>query len=295
LHAHSDHVGAFKNFVKHTGGYSKYHFTNLKTKGVIPAEDDIHDYEVELQSIMFNACDTAEQMTYCTSEKTSLMTEYIQSTSERTDDKGYTYSYSKYFENTKIYKPLTGQEYRFADTSIEILHTMSDFLPQTIGSEPDGGNGDYNVQTVVSMVDIDCHSDQSDRFFIMGDTTKVACDEMSKRYGTYMESDYVQVAHHGYNVLTYYDQDNENYNEAKNSRRHGATQEIYELILKDDNSTIVMWPTSDVRFAAKTLEDTTATGYIAINDWLYRTGQPDASKHWIAESVSDENRTIEFE
>lgn len=254
-HAHNDHGGAFIHFTKH----QDQHKTNVeKATGITVGT-------ITLESLMFNACDTEEQMAYCES-----MTKDIES------------MMTDYWTDALVYKPLTGQVYTFANTSIEILYTMSDFLPNVITQESDvtedngGINGDYNIQSVVSIVDIDNTVDKSDRFFIMADTTATACDEMSRRYGDYMASDYVQVAHHGINEIT----------GQANCRRHGATQEIYEYILKDDKSTVAMWPTSVDRYNNRIVST------VAVNYWLV-TEAP-VKEHWIAESVSDDNRTIEF-
>lgn len=238
-HAHNDHSGAFRKFVE---SYMQ------------------ESTNIEIESIMFNACDTEEQMEYCTSDTAAIKSVI-----------------GTYCSDVPVYKPLTGQVYTFADTSIEILYTMSDFLPSTIAYENDGNGGDYNIQSMVGIIDIDCTADLNDRIFIMGDTTSTACDEMVKRYGTYMACDYVQVAHHGLNEIT----------GAANYRRHGATQAIYECILKTDGSTIAMWPTSKAKYEERTDES------IAVNYWLLNNASVKA--HWIAETVSDNERTITFQ
>ena len=235
-HAHGDHAGAFT-----------YLFEKLDTSNIT------------LESMMFNACDTAEQMTYCTSYTENIMNVL-----------------NTHCKNVPVYKPLTGQVYTFADTSIEILYTMSDFLPNTIEYESDGKGGDYNIQTVVSIIDIDNTADKNDRFFIMGDTTLTACQEMTRRYGTYMQCDYVQVAHHGLNEIT----------GLENNRRHGPDQATYKSILKFDANnnplTIALWPTSKERYT-----DRTEITDIAVNKWLIKN----VKANWIA---GEATHTIEF-
>lgn len=196
-HAHNDHGGVFPAFAKE---YAK-------------------DHGITLESVMFNPCDTYEQMKYCTSITMEL------------ED-----SFATYYPNAKIYKPLTGQVYRFAKTSIEVLYTMEDYLPNTIPNEQDGiesgqKKGDYNIQSVVSIIDLDSTADKKDRLFVMGDITTIACNEMCYRYGSYMKCDYVQVSHHGLAPLP----------TGPNCRRHGATVEIYQYIDAD----IALWPSGE--------------------------------------------------
>ena len=209
-HTHSDHCGAFIYFAE-----------NLLNLG---------NFTVE--SIIYNACDTTEQLANCATD-TSLKTS-VEST------------IATYYPDAKVYKPLTGQVYTFADTSIEILYTMSDFLPNVIQAESDGNGGDYNVQSVVSIIDIDNTADKSDKFFVMGDTTLTACQEMCSRYGSYMESDFVQVAHHGLNRI----EDGTSHN----CRRNGPNIATYDYIVKE-GSTIAFWPTSTSKFEERTAED----------------------------------------
>lgn len=222
-HTHSDHSGAFVAFAKYSSVLSLAYGN------------------VTIESVMYNACDTDEQLENCATDTSKKAA--VEST------------LTEYYPNAKVYKPLTGQVYTFAETSIEILYTMSDFLPNTIQAESDGNGGDYNIQSVVSIIDIDNTADKSDRFFVMGDTTLTACQEMSSRYGTYMESDYVQVAHHGLNRI----EDGTSHN----CRRNGPDTTTYDYIVKE-NSTIALWPTSQAKFEERTSE----AGLVEVNIYL---------------------------
>lgn len=207
-HAHSDHCGALAIFAK------KYSADSTLT----------------LESILFNPCETSEQMLYCkASYKLNLEV-----------------ALAAYYPNVPVYKPLTGQVYTFGKTTIEILYTMSDFMPHTIEYEVDGKGGDYNVMSTVCIIDIDSTAELKDRWFVMGDTTTVACNEMCARYGDYMKCDFVQVSHHGLSVLP----------TGANCRRHCATVEIYELI--DPN--IALWPASAEKAKERSV--------LEVNDYL---------------------------
>ncbi|MBE6633972.1 MAG: MBL fold metallo-hydrolase [Ruminococcaceae bacterium] len=180
-HGHIDHVGAFKVFA------SKY----------------ASDKTVTIKSFVENMCLTEEQ------------TEFINTASWKTARK----TMEDYYPTVPVYVALTGQKLNFSNAEVEILYTMPDYMPNRILNESDAtpsdplkGNG--NIQSVVFRVRINGIS-----MLFMGDTVKLCCDEMSDRYGTYLKSDYVQMAHHGI--------------EDTRPRAQNATKEIYGLIDPD--------------------------------------------------------------
>ena len=191
-HAHSDHCGALTIFAEKYG----------------------KDSRISLECVLFNHCETTEQMFYCEPSYRLNMEVAL----------------AEYYPDVPVYKPLTGQVFTFGKTTIEILYTMSDFLPNTIAYEVDGKGGDYNVMSSVCIIDIDSTADRQDKWFVMGDTTTVACNEMCYRYGDYMKCDFVQMSHHGLSPLP----------TGTNCRRHCATVEIYELI----DPSVALWPAS---------------------------------------------------
>ena len=86
--------------------------------------------------------------------------------------------------DTKIIKPHTGQIYNYGSTMVEILYTVEDVLPQKL---------DYlNTSSLVVRVNIGDHS-----MLALADTTHVSGDILKNMYGAYLESDMVQLAHHG--------------------------------------------------------------------------------------------------
>ena len=198
-HAHGDHTGAFEGFVR----------------------SYCNDATITLQSVLFNPCDTAEQMQNTTSASPDVEA-----------------ALKRYCPDVPVIKPMTGQKLTFSGTTIEIMYTMSDFMPNVITMESDWEkkgtfNGDYNVQTMVCIVDIDSTADKGDRMFMMGDTTVIACNEMCSRYGSYLKCDIVQVSHHGLG-------------QPKGQslpRRNNSTKEIYELVDAD----IALWPAGEAK------------------------------------------------
>lgn len=192
-HAHSDHYGNMLAFSKL---YSK-------NKGV------------KVESFIYNFCNTAEQNQFSASGSFSKVTDAV----------------STYWKDSTVYKPLTGQVFRFPGCDMEIFYSMSDFLPNIIGTEvsdADKSNVDANIQSVVASFKMCGQS-----ILVTGDTSKVCVDDMCKRYGEELKSDIMTVPHHGYNKNSY--------------RARNGTKEFYKLV----DPTTVMWPASQKGYDAK--------------------------------------------
>ena len=165
-HFHSDHTGAFQSFV------SRY--KNVKT--------------ITVESFIYNFCNTKEQ-TQCISA--GQMT--------NTEDAIFTLGGGK----IPVYKCLTGQIYRFPGMDIEILASMSDFIPLVIGferadAEKDAGDGN-SMSTVVRI-----KTPEGNTCMLTGDSTNIVLDGMVDRYGAeYLASDIVTTPHHAHNRDSY--------------------------------------------------------------------------------------------
>ncbi len=195
-HGHGDHDGAFAKFSQ------------------LYAETGIFTVE----SFLYNFCDTAEQNQYSVSCYASSTVNTIR----------------RYWSDSTIYKGITGELYRFPGAQVEILYCMSDFLPSVIGAEPNipdiiKDRVDGNISTMVFRLTLGGQT-----ILITGDTTKTNMDEMCNRYGDYLKSDMMTVAHHGYNHNSY--------------RARNATKEFYDLV---DPET-VFWPSAADKFAERT-------------------------------------------
>ncbi len=184
-HAHGDHVGAFLQF---SPSYAK--------KGVFTVE-----------SFIFNGCDTEEQHQYSS-------TGNFDTTRKAINDN---------WPNATVYKALTGQIFHFPGCDMEVLYTMSDFLPTIVGEENigdiDKSSVDGNLKNAVFRF---FTGDQS--IMVTGDASKINVDEMCKRYGEYLKTDIMTVPHHGHNQNRY--------------RARNGTIEFYKLV----DPSIVMWP-----------------------------------------------------
>ena len=128
-------------------------------------------------------------------------------------------------------------------------------------------NADSNVFSVVTQIDLVNNADKKDLFFVMADTTQVACDEMSDRYKSHLKSDMVQVSHHGIQTDT------------NQPRRHNSTREIYRLI----NPKIAFWPTHKDRFEVRK--------NLTVNSYLRTIIKNNNGANYIAGNAA---RTFEF-
>jgi hypothetical protein len=100
----------------------------------------------------------------------------------------------------------TGMKLSMYGVELEFLFTPEDIYPRTLRY--------FNNASSVFTI-----SANGTKFTVLGDICDQSSDIISKRYGNYLKSDIVQVAHHG-NI--------------------GATTEIYDLI----NPSVALWPTS---------------------------------------------------
>lgn len=104
----------------------------------------------------------------------------------------------------------TGQRFSIADLSFEVLFTHEDIYPERIGS--------FNDTSTVLRVYA-----AGQTILFLGDLQDASCRKLEAMYGTYLKSDLVQVAHHGFN---------------------GSTIETYDLV----SPTVALWPTADYGF-----------------------------------------------
>lgn len=129
---------------------------------------------VKLESVLYN---------YTTSEQYNSITTGADGANSA---KNFASNLSTYLgsTDTKIIKPHSGQIYSYGSTTVEILYTVEDVLPQKL---------DYlNTSSLVIRVNVGEHS-----MLALADTTHVSGDILKNMYGTYLESDMVQLAHHG--------------------------------------------------------------------------------------------------
>jgi len=241
-HYHGDHGGAFMAFAK---SYAS-------------------DSTIKIESFMYNQCMTPEQTVFIEPGNDALIQNAM----------------SSYYPAAKVYKPLTGQKYTFSTTTIEILYTMPDFMPNVITQEADTNgnkgekNGNGNTQTMVAMFDIVNNASKRDRLIITGDTTKVACDEMVARYKTYLKCDMVQVSHHGHG--------SDSTDPVKSARRLNSTKEFYYYT----SPTVAFWPTGQAKYTERMK--------LSVNIYLQDIINKKMGTTYIAETSTNTTNTIVF-
>ena len=148
-HPHGDHQQALTSFLR----------SNYKN--------------VKIESILYN---------YTTSDQYNSVTTGSDGASSAISLETNLTKYLK--SDTKVIKPHTGQIYRYGSTTVEIMYTVEDVLPQTL---------DYlNTSSLVVRVTVGDHT-----LMALADTTHVSGDILRNMYGAYLESDMVQLAHHG--------------------------------------------------------------------------------------------------
>ncbi|MBQ9112025.1 MAG: MBL fold metallo-hydrolase [Clostridia bacterium] len=125
----------------------------------------------------------------------------------------------------------TGMQMDMYGVELEVLFTVEDIYPQTL----------HYYNNASSVFRLKANGIVS---LFLGDACDVSSDIMSARYGDYLKSHIVQVAHHG-NI--------------------GATTELYDLV----DPVIAFWPTSETLFANLTSGKGNQRYYV-VNYHLYK-------------------------
>lgn len=165
-HPHHDHEEAFDAFVKK------------------------HANDVRLENVMFNYTNLVEPNPSYSANSDTI----------RNNIKTYLDG------KTNIIKPHTGQIYSFGSSTVEILYTVEDLIPNT--------SGDINDSSLVVRITV---SGQS--ILLLGDALEKTANSLTSTYDSYLKSDMVQLAHHGTNP---------------------GTKALYTKI----NATVLFWPSS---------------------------------------------------
>ena len=133
----------------------------------------------------------------------------------------------------EVIKAHNGQLYHFGGATMEILYTYDDFLP---GELPY-----HNTSSLVFRISMGGQT-----IMVLGDAYTLSNNIMSKMYGNYLQSDIVQVTHHGY---------------------QGGTVQVYNLI----NAATAIWPGGKQNFP-KLSERTENAHVVKMSRDLYVAG-----------------------
>ena len=123
----------------------------------------------------------------------------------------------KYYPDTKILKPHTGQILKFCNVEFEVLYTHENYAYGKISL--------LNDSSLVLRVNMNGKT-----ILLTGDAETGGSGVLCKMYGSYLKSDVLQINHHGYS---------------------GGTVELYDYA----NPTYTLWPTSQAAFDLRTTGD----------------------------------------
>ena len=127
----------------------------------------------------------------------------------------------------------TGQRYYFADATIEFLHTLEDFYPQTVVNL---GSNNVNGASAIFTLEVG-----GQKTMFLGDSSVDCSKDLVKMWGNYLQSDIMQAAHHC---------------------QRGATVELYEAI----DPTVVLAPLSAKSIKARSILEYEATRWLWFNE-----------------------------
>ncbi len=124
-----------------------------------------HAKDIEIENVMYNY--------------TALSDQYGDSATIRNSIKTYLDG------KTTVIKPHTGQIYKFGSSSVEILYTIEDMIPDQPGDIINNSSMIVRVTVLEKSV------------ILLGDALKETAKILTDTYGSYLKADMVQLAHHG--------------------------------------------------------------------------------------------------
>ena len=140
------------------------------------------------------------------------------------------------FDGAKVVKPHAGQKFSFSGVELEILFTHEELYPTKVW--------DINESSTVTRVSV-----QGQTVLFTGDALNNATDDMEKRYGAALQSDILQVNHHG------------SYDKMKAS--------FYETV----RPTVAIFPTSSVAFADYRTHGMNQALLAIVREWIVTDDQ----------------------
>ena len=152
--------------------------------------------KVELKSVLYSFPTTEQTLLHGGSEVAREQENFRQYIGE-------------YAGNPTVYKARTGQKLQFAGCEIEMLFTLEDYVwPKELTY--------FNDSSLVFGLTLS-DGTTAQRLMMLGDCSVPSANILVARYGSYLQSDAVQVAHHGYD---------------------GGTAALYDAI----RAAVVFWP-----------------------------------------------------
>ena len=156
-HPHSDHLGTAADFLR------LYNSSQVDIQQMIynfPTEKDIMKFEPET----------------VTSDNPSFMPTFLM-------------ALDIFWPNMCITVCHTGQRYHFADVTIEVLHTLEDYYPETVTGF---SSNKMNGTSLVLSLEVG-----GQRLMYLGDCAEDESVDVLAMWGDYLKSDIMQASHHG--------------------------------------------------------------------------------------------------
>lgn len=208
-HPHVDHIGGFNEFCR------------CVEKGVDRYK------KVKIQSFLYNFVQTQKACEFLPTTPKSIQ--------------NFEGNILKYYPNAIIYKGLAGQVYSFPGAKLEILYSVTDFMPTVVGYEQEAqdqqaqeelakGKGDGNLHTMVFRIT----SNKTGKVFLCtGDAGETNQKEIVARYGAAIKCDVMTVPHHGH--------DSDHYR-ARNGNK---------AFVDFANPKVILWPAAKSHYKSK--------------------------------------------
>lgn len=148
--------------IDHYGAFSDY----MKRHG--------NDKSIKIEAVMLNLANT-NYYNIKTSERTENCTSDVEAIRKTVNNLS---------SSTKVYKLHTGQTLKFGSVEAEVLYTPEDLLPQPLAN--------VNNSSLVMRLKFG-----ADSIMLLADTAYESGPILNKLWGSYLQSNILQVAHHG--------------------------------------------------------------------------------------------------
>ena len=133
-----------------------------------------NDKSIKIEAVMLNLANT-NYYNIKTSERTENCTSDVEAIRKTINNLS---------SNTKVYKLHTGQTLKFGSVEAEVLYTPEDLLPQPLAN--------VNNSSLVMRLKFG-----NDSIMLLADTAYESGPILNKLWGSYLQSNILQVAHHG--------------------------------------------------------------------------------------------------
>lgn len=165
-------------------------------------------------------------------------------------------------ENMKYYKLHSGMKLYIRNAELEVLYTHEDLYPQRLGYFNDSS-------TVVRFTIHNSLGGEDVTATFLGDLYQKGSKALRALYGNTIQSDFVQVAHHGYNAVE---------------------KELYQLLAPET----LLWPTSSSQWNGQTKESNKTSGNWYLKIDYYIANELASVKYIVVQDVYNSTITLGY-